>query len=66
MQKKLDGLRFRLDRRTGAILAEDDWIPQYAPVGADDAKASLLGGRLQHSPGYPPPAWGNYKTPYDL
>ncbi|KAJ7485219.1 hypothetical protein B0H11DRAFT_2018547 [Mycena galericulata] len=45
MEKKLDGLRFRLDKRTGAILADD-----YEPIaddtsfrGPDDAMMSLLG-----------------------
>ncbi|KAJ6510493.1 hypothetical protein C8R45DRAFT_390392 [Mycena sanguinolenta] len=47
IEKKLDGLRFRLDKRTGAILADD-----YEPMGddstrgPDDAMMSLLG------PGY--------------
>ena len=43
LEKKLDGLRFRLDRRTGAILAED--LDSEAPdgMGRDDAMLSLLG-----------------------
>lgn len=68
MERKLAGLRFRLDGRTGAILAEDDWNPKYyrAGVGAgDDAKMLLLGSEPQTSPGYPHPSWGQYKTPYD-
>ncbi|KAJ6482096.1 hypothetical protein C8R47DRAFT_1133907 [Mycena vitilis] len=47
MEKKLAGLRFRLDKRTGAILADD-----YEPTGEDtsfrgpdDAMMSLLGHR---------------------
>ncbi|KAJ7119520.1 hypothetical protein C8R44DRAFT_672332 [Mycena epipterygia] len=47
MEKKLGGLRFRLDKRTGAILADD-----YEPMGddtqfrgPDDAMMSLLGHR---------------------
>ncbi|KAJ7904984.1 hypothetical protein B0H13DRAFT_2024215 [Mycena leptocephala] len=44
IEKKLDGLRFRLDKRTGAILADE-----YEPTGdtsfrgPDDAMMSLLG-----------------------
>ncbi|KAF7328967.1 Tubulin beta chain [Mycena venus] len=45
IEKKLDGLRFRLDKRTGAIIADD-----YEPAGddttfrgPDDAMMSLLG-----------------------
>ncbi|KAJ7736765.1 hypothetical protein DFH07DRAFT_842753 [Mycena maculata] len=45
LEKKLDGLRFRLDKRTGAVLADD-----YEPTGEDtsfrgpdDAMMSLLG-----------------------
>ncbi|KAJ7084169.1 hypothetical protein C8R43DRAFT_1082852 [Mycena crocata] len=47
LEKKLEGLRFRLDKRTGAILADD-----YEPTGddasfrgPDDAMMSLLGHR---------------------
>ncbi|KAF8131280.1 hypothetical protein K438DRAFT_1999034 [Mycena galopus ATCC 62051] len=44
IEKKLDGLRFRLDKRTGAILA-DDYEPMGddATRGPDDAMMSLLG-----------------------
>ncbi|KAK7028265.1 tubulin beta chain [Favolaschia claudopus] len=45
IEKKLDGLRFRLDKRTGAILA-DDYEPaahDSAFRGRDDAMMSLLG-----------------------
>ncbi|KAJ7673447.1 hypothetical protein B0H17DRAFT_947234 [Mycena rosella] len=45
IEKKFDGLRFRLDKRTGAIIADD-----YEPMGddtsfrgPDDAMMSLLG-----------------------
>jgi hypothetical protein len=44
IEKKLDGLRFRLDKRTGAVIADD-----YEPMGddpirgPDDAMMSLLG-----------------------
>lgn len=43
LEKKLEGLRFRLDQRTGAILAED--FDSEAPdgMGRDDAMLSLLG-----------------------
>jgi hypothetical protein len=76
MRRKLAGLRFRLDGRTGAILAEDDWNAKHgAGVGpergagrnpaGEDAKVSLLGDSPQSSPGYPHPSWGQYRTPYD-
>ncbi|KAJ6602443.1 hypothetical protein DFH09DRAFT_1124863 [Mycena vulgaris] len=44
IEKKFDGLRFRLDKRTGAILA-DDYEPMGddASRGRDDAMMSLLG-----------------------
>ncbi|KXN91339.1 hypothetical protein AN958_01314 [Leucoagaricus sp. SymC.cos] len=75
LEKKLEGIKFRLDRRTGAIVADD--VPEGVPgMGRDDAMLSLLGKhneRLsQHSTssqaayqtavGYPP--WV-YKTPYE-
>lgn len=41
LEKKLNGLRFRLDRRTGAILA-DDHITEGA-MGSDEAMLTLLG-----------------------
>jgi len=73
LERKLQGLRFRLDRRTGAILADDDGT-ERANMGPDDAMLSLLGqGPLrdttssssshfahQAASGYPP-----WKTPYD-
>ncbi|KAJ7471870.1 hypothetical protein FB451DRAFT_1089993 [Mycena latifolia] len=50
IEKKFDGLRFRLDKRTGAILADD-----YEPMGddasfrgPDDAMMSLLGHQDSH------------------
>ncbi|KAJ7334785.1 hypothetical protein DFH08DRAFT_879385 [Mycena albidolilacea] len=44
MEKKLDGLRFRLDKRTGAILADDYEPAGDDPIrGPDDAMMSLLG-----------------------
>lgn len=80
MEKKLEGLRFRLDKRTGAILADD-----YEPTGddgsfrgPDDAMMSLLGKRdtmqsssqlaqeaaLEAAGAYP--VWRQeLKTPYD-
>jgi len=46
MEKKLDGLRFRLDKRTGAILADEVETEKRV----DDATSSLLsGGRTMHS-----------------
>lgn len=42
LEKKLDGIRFRLDRRTGAIVA-DDYETERAGMGRDDAMLSLLG-----------------------
>jgi hypothetical protein len=44
IQQKLSGLRFRLDRRTGAILAEEDGSVGFKQ-GPDDAMMSLLGQR---------------------
>ncbi|KAJ7641417.1 hypothetical protein FB45DRAFT_900170 [Roridomyces roridus] len=49
MEKKLDALRFRLDKRTGAVLA-DDYEPTVEDTsfrGPDDAMMSLL-GHAQH------------------
>ncbi|KAI3611371.1 hypothetical protein WG66_002222 [Moniliophthora roreri] len=78
LRDKLSGLRFRLDRRTGALVADD------APVSfgtmkqnRDEAMMSLLGGHeksevgnsssraaSEAASGYPP--WQpHYKTPYD-
>lgn len=68
MKRKLGGLRFRLDERTGAILAEDDWDERYDVAGAgggggagsfvsgDDVKLSLLGASAGADGGiqYPP------------
>ncbi|GLB42726.1 putative protein of unknown function (DUF3433) [Lyophyllum shimeji] len=73
LERKLEGLRFRLDRRTGAIVA-DDYGTERAHMGPDDAMLSLLGqGHMrdtttsssshlayQAAAGYPP-----WKTPYD-
>ncbi|KAF8063359.1 hypothetical protein FPV67DRAFT_238820 [Lyophyllum atratum] len=73
LERKLKGLKFRLDRRTGAILADDEGT-ERADMGPDDAMLSLLGqGHLrdtassssshlayQAASGYPP-----WKTPYD-
>jgi hypothetical protein len=42
IEKKLDGLRFRLDRRTGAIVADEDGTERMG-MGRDDAMLSLLG-----------------------
>lgn len=76
MQRKLSGLRFYLDQRTGAILADDDESEHYAHMGPDDALMSLLGKKPQQppppTPSYPtwqqeqtPAAWHQFKTPYD-
>ncbi|CAK5263340.1 unnamed protein product [Mycena citricolor] len=78
IEKKLHGLRFRLDKRTGAIVADDygtSFDDDAAPRGPDDAMMSLLGKHqgLQSSTafaqeaaleasGYP---HETYKTPYD-
>lgn len=72
LEKKLDGIKFRLDERTGAIVAdESEGVPW---MDRDDAMDSLLGKQKlnQHSissqaafqtaVGYPP--WV-YKTPYE-
>ncbi|KAJ7074670.1 hypothetical protein C8F01DRAFT_1101419 [Mycena amicta] len=49
LEKKLDRLRFHLDKRTGAILAEDyDEGDDRAFHGPDDAMMSLLGRREGH------------------
>ena len=64
MQQKLSGLRFYLDHRTGAILADDDMGEHYAylPTGRDDAMMSLLGRKQQ---GNPPGHWEQFGTQYD-
>ena len=47
MSRKLTGLRFYLDQRTGAILADDDWDDKYTRMDPDDPKMSLLDGSRQ-------------------
>ncbi|KAJ7207916.1 hypothetical protein GGX14DRAFT_454812 [Mycena pura] len=48
LEKKLDGLRFRLDKRTGAILADAyDSADDASFRGPDDARMSLLGNRRE-------------------
>lgn len=42
LERKLGGLRFRLDKRTGAIVADDDGTERDG-MGPDDAMMSLLG-----------------------
>ncbi|KAG6902393.1 hypothetical protein C0995_000598 [Termitomyces sp. Mi166 len=73
LHRKLGGLVFRLDRRTGAIVVDDDAIYDNN-LGSDDAMLSLLGQSrsrdttissssalaYQAASGYPP-----WKTPYD-
>lgn len=73
LERKLSGLRFRMDRRTGAIVADDEGT-ERAAMGPDDAMLSLLGQghprdtassssshlAYQAAAGYPP-----WKTPYD-
>ncbi|KAH0580508.1 hypothetical protein H2248_002002 [Termitomyces sp. 'cryptogamus'] len=75
LHRKLRGLTFRLDRRTGAIVADDVEIYDHI-LGADDATISLLERSRsrdqtisfasstelasQAASGYPP-----WKTPYD-
>jgi len=41
-EKKLEGLRFRLDRRTGAILAEEN-VGDGSGMAPDEAMLALLG-----------------------
>jgi hypothetical protein len=65
MRRKLAGLRFRLDQRTGAIVAEEANEGEYVRMGPDDTKMSLLGNRQQQPPSYSYPEWEYYKTPYD-
>ncbi|KAF7290645.1 hypothetical protein MIND_01304800 [Mycena indigotica] len=48
LEKKLDSLRFYLDKRTGAILAEDYADEDTGFRGPDDAMMSLLGRREGH------------------
>lgn len=79
LERKLNGLRFRMDRRTGAIVADDDSTERDF-LGPDDAMLSLLGQghqrdsaasahsstslAYQAAAGYPP--WVEpLKTPYD-
>jgi len=70
LERKLKGLTFRLDRRTGAIVADDERTERL-DMGPDDAMLSLLGqGHLrdtttssshtarQAAAGYPP--WTTY------
>jgi len=42
LEKKLEGLRFRLDRRTGAILAEEH-VRDGSEMAPDEAMLALLG-----------------------
>jgi hypothetical protein len=79
LEQKLNGLHFRLDRRTGAIVADDEYTEREF-MGPDDAMLSLLGQghqrdtvgsthsssslAYQAAAGYPP--WVEpLKTPYD-
>jgi len=48
IKRKLAGLRFRIDRRTGAILAEEE-DESYANLPHDDTKVSLLDRKRQMS-----------------
>ncbi|KAJ3572065.1 hypothetical protein NP233_g3339 [Leucocoprinus birnbaumii] len=43
LEKKLEGIKFRLDRRTGAIVADDVPSEDYTGMGRDYAMLSLLG-----------------------
>ncbi len=79
IEDKLKGLRFRLDKRTGAIVAEDDDTGEYegeedgvALLGvsrghARNSSSSLLSTSQAAATGYPP--WKGYsvplRTPYD-
>lgn len=75
LERKLEGIKFRLDKRTGAIVADE--VEEGVPgMGRDDAMLSLLGqhserltqrstssqAAYQSAVGYPP--WV-YKNPYD-
>ncbi|KAI0316293.1 hypothetical protein OF83DRAFT_1127751 [Amylostereum chailletii] len=42
--KKLEGLRFRLDRRTGAIVVDDEAV-FHAAGGRDESLMALVGKR---------------------
>lgn len=79
LERKLDGLRFRLDRRTGAILAEESGVEGIV-LGPDDAMMSLLGTHHRQSSaaashsshtayqvavGLPPWERQPLRTPYD-
>ncbi|TFK63948.1 hypothetical protein BDN72DRAFT_802770 [Pluteus cervinus] len=70
IERKLSGLRFRLDRRTGAILADED----PSTEGYENATTSLLVPSslsnsshiaLAAAAGYPPWKQPPLKTPYD-
>ncbi|EEB97246.1 hypothetical protein MPER_03477, partial [Moniliophthora perniciosa FA553] len=80
LRDKLSGLRFRLDRRTGALVADDAPVSfKTMKQNRDEAMMSLLGDQEKSKPevegsssraafeaasGYPP--WQpHYKTPYD-
>lgn len=54
LERKLNGLLFRLDKRTGAIVADDDDIVAEGRLqGPDDAMASLLGHEHKLEPHTP-------------
>ena len=42
LEKKLDGLRFRLDKRTGAIIADEVGVEKRWGCSDDDTTSSLL------------------------
>ncbi|PBK62620.1 hypothetical protein ARMSODRAFT_895428 [Armillaria solidipes] len=79
IEEKLKGLRFRLDKRTGAIVAEDDDAGDFEGEGdgvallgvskghARNSSLSVLSSSQDAATGYPP--WKGYsvplRTPYD-
>ncbi|KAF8881984.1 hypothetical protein BD779DRAFT_1754501 [Infundibulicybe gibba] len=73
LERKLEGLQFHMDSRTGAIVADD--MTGESEIGPEDAMTALLGKQhqLAHSSqlafeaagGYPPKLRSPLGTPYD-
>ncbi|KAF8881627.1 hypothetical protein BD779DRAFT_1005036 [Infundibulicybe gibba] len=73
LERKLHGLQFRMDSRTGAIVADD--MTGESEMGPEDAMTALLGKQHQLAQssqlafeaagGYPPRPRSPLRTPYD-
>jgi len=71
LKEKLDGLRFRLDKRTGAILADEIETPglktpQDWARGSYDATPSLLSDKTVQTWSEPESAWSLMMTSSDI